>query len=98
MPARSLADHWARLRGGTYRNSRGAGRNLAFLFPRARLAVAAALGVALVCSLLFACSDSPERLMKQATAARDAGATALTALQSAFVMGCVSPDVLGVGL
>jgi hypothetical protein len=31
-------------------------------------------------------------------AARDAGATALTALQSAFVMGCVSPDVLGVGL
>lgn len=31
-------------------------------------------------------------------AARDAGATAITALQSAFVMGCVSPDVLGVGL
>ena len=31
-------------------------------------------------------------------AARDAGATTITALQSAFVMGCVSPDVLGVGL
>jgi hypothetical protein len=31
-------------------------------------------------------------------AARDAGATSVTALQSAFVMGCVSPDVLGVGL
>lgn len=31
-------------------------------------------------------------------AARDAGATAITAIQSAFVMGCVSPDVLGVGL
>lgn len=37
-------------------------------------------------------------LLGHYAAARDAGATSITALQSAFVMGCVSPDVLGVGL
>ena len=37
-------------------------------------------------------------LLGHYAAARDAGATSLTALQSAFVMGCVSPDLLGVGL
>lgn len=37
-------------------------------------------------------------LLGHYAAARDAGASALLALQSAFVMGCTSPDVLGVGL